>query len=96
MFDLFLYCDLAATHVVGRGTVAIDDVHSLLRLIDRLSRDQTIVVDLTAATADDATLSVLRTALIERADLSTFRVLEPLAGAAGPPVASPVTTLDAA
>jgi hypothetical protein len=98
--DLFLYCDLAATHVCARGPMEMDDVHDVVRVIDGLPRDGSIVVDLTAVTADECTLEVLRTELIERADRSTFRVIEPLVAPVIGPLVAPMvvatTALDAA
>jgi ABC-type transporter Mla MlaB component len=87
MLDLFLYCDLASTHVSARGALNEETLADLVRMIDQLPNDSTVVVDLTQVSAtDDPTLELLRDAITSRADTrSVFRVIDPLV-TARPPV----------
>jgi len=79
VLDLFLYCDLAATHLSARGDLTSDSLAALVRMIDQLPNDSTVVVDLADVSAtDDPTLELLRDAIMSRADTrSVFRVIEP-------------------
>jgi ABC-type transporter Mla MlaB component len=80
MLDLFLYCDLAATHVSARGDLTNDSLAELVRMIDQLPDESTVVVDLgELSSADHPTLELLRDAIVSRADDtgSVFRVIDP-------------------
>ena len=84
MLEVFLFCDLGATHVSVRGEAAGDEVLPLLRVIALLPEECTAVIDLRElASFDDAAASMLREAIDARAARGiVFRVLEPALDAA--------------
>ena len=95
MLDLFLYCDLASTHVSARGDLTNESLAELVRMIDQLPDESTVVVDLgELSSADHPTLELLRDAIVSRADDtgSVFRVIEPADGS----VPADGTAVDAA
>jgi hypothetical protein len=77
MIDVFLFCDLDATHISARGEVAGDEVLPLLRVIDLLPVECTAIIDLREVMSfDDAADSMLRISIEARSvDRIAFRVL---------------------